>query len=302
MSPGSYFKFRMNDLRIKAESNLKGEIEYSVRNKDSIIQSPDEIRACIATAIQQTLWWGFDAEARMERLYKKGGISLLLKEADSIRPSNLKIRYYEKILNADTSLNADLPRILMAIGKIDDNMAKSVMLKKISLSLLNDSMVAKAWFNILDNLPSDMDKVSALNYLIDQDSMARKLVLPILHSTSHLQSDMDRANIYDKLLDKQMIGTDHFNYLLDRINLIGSDMDKQNLYRKLMNEKNLRPDQWVVLLLQISRLGSDMDKTNLLIEAAGKMPIDAQTRPAYLSVVKTIQNDMDYGRAMRAIN
>jgi len=302
MSPGSYFKFRLNDLRIKAESNLKGEIEYSVWNKDNIIQSPEEIRAFTATAIQQTLWWGFDAEARMERLYKKGGTALLLKEADSIRPGNLKIRYYEKVLNYDTGLNTDLPRILIAIGRTDDNMSKSIMLKKITPSQLNDSLVANAWFDVLKSIPSDVDKAGALNFLIDQDSVAQTLVLQILNAVSLIEPDIDRVHIYDKLLDKHLIGTLHFDYLLDRIATIGSDVDKQNLYRRLTDEKDLRPDQWVLLLMQISRLGSDVDKTSLLVETAQKMPLDAQTKPAYLSAAKTIHNDMDYGRAMRAIN
>ena len=145
-------------------------------------------------------------------------------------------------------------------------------------------------------------EIKAANFLIDQDSVAQTLVLQILNAVSLIEPDIDRVHIYDKLLDKHLIGTLHFDYLLDRIATIGSDVDKQNLYRRLTDEKNLCPDQWVLLLMQISRLGSDVDKTSLLVETAQKMPLDAQTKPAYLSAAKTIHNDMDYGRAMRAIN
>jgi hypothetical protein len=68
-----------------------------------------------------------------------------------------------------------------------------------------------------------------------------------------------------------------------------------------MEEKTITESQWISLLNKTSQLGSDMDKSNLMIEIAQKMPKTENLKLAYLKVAKSIGNDSDYGKAMRAV-
>ena len=68
-----------------------------------------------------------------------------------------------------------------------------------------------------------------------------------------------------------------------------------------MEEKTITESQWISLLNKTAQLGSDMDKSNLMIEIAQKMPKTENLKLAYLKVTKTIGNDSDYGKAMRAV-
>ena len=79
-------------------------------------------------------------------------------------------------------------------------------------------------------------------------------------------------------------------------------MDKLNLYEKLLNENGISDLQWAALLNKASLLGSDMDKTNLLISIAQKMPHTETLKENYRKAAKTIGNDSDYGRAVRALD
>ena len=89
--------------------------------------------------------------------------------------------------------------------------------------------------------------------------------------------------------------------MINRSAGLGSDMDKISLYKKLISEKNISELQWMDLIGRTSGLGSDMDKTNLLIEIAQTMPQTEVLRAACLKAAKSIGNDGDYGRAVRAI-
>ena len=79
-------------------------------------------------------------------------------------------------------------------------------------------------------------------------------------------------------------------------------MDKINLYQALMEGNKITDDQWVMLIDKTAGLGSDMDKSNLLVYIAQKMPRTEPVKASYLKAAKTIGNDMDYGRTLRAVN
>ena len=102
ISPGGYFKFRLNDERIKAESNLKGEIEYTIYDGKNNLGLDAEGKKLVAGAIREMINWGFDANARMERIYQKGGVPALLSELDSVKTDQVKILYLNRLLAIDS--------------------------------------------------------------------------------------------------------------------------------------------------------------------------------------------------------
>jgi hypothetical protein len=112
---------------------------------------------------------------------------------------------------------------------------------------------------------------------------------------------MDKANIYHKMITKGMIQGNSFDTLLNLASQLGSDMDKASLYRNLLDGENISEDQWVALINKSAELGSDMEKSNLLIEIARKMPKTEVLKTACQKGAKSIGNDSDYGRVLRAI-
>jgi len=85
--------------------------------------------------------------------------------------------------------------------------------------------------------------------------------------------------------------TGHFN----------DDNQKENLYKKLMGENNLSEEQWISLINQTANIGGDFEKSNFLIQLSQKMPKSDNVRAAYLKMAKTISDDSQYGRTVRAV-
>ena len=73
ISPGGYFKFRLNDIKVKAQSDMRGEIEYKIFDGKNDLTLNDEGKILATKAIKEMIYWGYDAEGRMERVYQKGG-------------------------------------------------------------------------------------------------------------------------------------------------------------------------------------------------------------------------------------
>src|SRR4030095_13161543 len=140
-----------------------------------------------------------------------------------------------------------------------------------------------------------------LQYLINQDSLSAASAEKVLALGGGISSDMDKANLFGKMIEKGLIRGPLFDSLLYYVSAVGSEMDKVNLYEKLLTENVISDSQWAALLNKVSLLDSDMDKTNLLVSIAQKMPHNETLKEKYRNAAKSIGNDSDYGRAVRAL-
>jgi hypothetical protein len=302
ISPGGYFKYRKNDIRVKAESNVRGTIDYTIYDGGNQVPFEGAGKELLAEAVKEMIYWGFDAEPRMERIYQKGGADALLREVDSVKTDQVKILYLNKLFAIDSLLPKLLPIIVKKIGVMGSDQDKMMFLTRINREQMKNPQTDSAYFAIVEKIGSDMEKVNALQHLIKQDSLTDDMVYKILVVGSGLGSDMDKANVFNQLISRNLLHGSLTENLIYYVSHMGSDMDKVHLYSTLINENKLTEDQWIILEEKVPSLGSDMDKSNLLVEIAGKMPKTDLVRAGYRKAAKSINNDMDYGKAIRALD
>lgn len=302
ISPGGYFKFRKNDLKVKAESNLRGEIEYAVLEGNNTIPPGDQEKLLIAFAIREMIGFGYDAEGRMERVYQKGGIQALLNQADSMKMDPVRMIYLNKLLSIDSLSPENLQLVTKKMETLGNDMDKANFLNKVTPEQFQNPAIAAACFSVLHSMGSDMDKSNVLQHIISQDSLSESFTDSILSISSYLGSDMDKSNIYNALINKGLIQGPLFDSMTTAISQMGSDMDKVNLYSNLVKQSHISETQWITLIAKAAQLGSDMDKTNLLISYTQKMPRTEPIKSAYTQAAKSVGDDFNYGKLMRAIN
>jgi hypothetical protein len=301
ISPGGYFKFRLNEVKVKAESDIRGEIEYKIYNGNNDLPLNEQGKFILSKAIHEMIYWGYDAEGRMERVYQKGGSQALINEMDSMKPDFLKILYLNRLFSIDSLPSEKKELVVRKVKLLGSDMDKAQFLNKISYVQFKNPVIATACFDIIRGMGSDMDKMNTIDHIIDQDSLSAENIIIILNLGSSMGSDMNKSNLYGKLIEKGLIRDSLFDSVAVLVSKMGSDMDKVNLYNKLLGTNPIAEGQWLVLINQSSTLGSDMDKANTLSEIAKKMPRTDPIKAAYTKAAKTIGNDNDYGRVMRAL-
>jgi len=301
ISPGGYFKFRLNDVKVKAQSDMRGEIEYKIFDGKNDLPFNDEGKLLVKKAIKEMIYWGYDAKGRMERVYQKGGSEALLREMDSLKDDQVKILYMKRLFLNDSLPSETQGLIVRKVNLLGSDMDKTQFLNQIKPSQFNDPSITAACFDIIKGMGSDMDKINALNHIIDQDSLTGGNMVTILNLGNSMGSDMDKSNLYGKLIDKNLIKDSLFDSLSVRISKMGSDIDKVNLFHKMLKIDPISENQWIILIGQSESLSSDMDKANLLSDFSKKMPKTDPLKTAYVKAAKTIGNDNDYGRVMRAL-
>jgi hypothetical protein len=301
ISPGGYFKYRRNEVIVKAESNLKGEIEYSIYDGQKKVKPDGEGKKLVAEAVHAMIVQGFDAKARMERIYQQGGKPALLREVDSMRFDPMKILYLNRLFELDSLSPEDLQLISKKIGSLGSDGDKNQLLKKFTTAQLQNQQTAVAYFLIVGGMGADMEKINAIQHYLETDSVTGENKKMVLAISSRLSGDMDKGSLYRQMIAKGMASGPFFDSLLNKISLMGSDLDKSNIYRNLMDSKDMSEEQWIQLLNKISNLESDLDKTNLLIDIAAKMPRTGRVKAAYDKSARSIHDDYNYGRAIRAL-
>ncbi|MDP9042287.1 MAG: hypothetical protein M3N30_09915, partial [Bacteroidota bacterium] len=211
ISPGGYFKFQKNNIKVKAESNLRGEVEYTIFDGKNRLPFDGQGKPLVAQALREMIDWGYDGDARMERVYKRGGIEALLKETDSMRTDQLKSLYLKRLLAIDSLSPESLPAIIRKIGSLNSDQDKVHLLSGISARQFSTPSSSSAYFKVLEGMGSDMDKAAAVYRLIDQDSVLDENIDRILAVTTGFHSDVDKANFFQKMIDKGLITGSHYD-------------------------------------------------------------------------------------------
>jgi len=265
--PGGYLKFRENDARMIAESNLKGEIAYQLYDGYNNLPLNDSGKRFISACIKKMIAAGFYTNGRAERINKKGGYRALIAELPNVQMQNGKTPYLDLIFSNDTLTGSELSNVIRQISNTVNDADKESLLTRITTARRKDSLVSMAYLDVVAGINEDVQKVNLLSRLIETDSLS--------------------AAVFNRIMDI----TAHFN----------ADIDKQHIYYQLADKTYLSEEQFVQIINVAANQHADIDKSNLLIHLAQKMPRTEKTRAAYLAAAKKINNDADYGRTVKII-
>lgn len=336
ITPGGFLKFKHNDEKFAAESNIQGEISYTMYDGSEQLILDEKGKKFLANAIHEMIELGYDAQGRMNRIYGKAGNKGLLAEVEKFKDDNLKGMYIDRLLKSDSLSKEEQLALVKQIGGLNADYQKENFLRRFTADQLKDSTLLQAWLRAVGPMGGETEKSNLLRYLIARDTVVSRQVFDqILDLAEHFNADWEKQNLLSQLIkrdtipsnridqllivigqfgddhtkadllsgliDKDSLSTDHFNNLLGLVDHFGNDWEKQNLYKKLIARNRLTEEQWTGLIDQIAHIGSDFDKSNFLVEVARKMPKTENLRSAYLHAAKTINDDSQYGKTLRAV-
>jgi hypothetical protein len=301
ITPGGYLKYKNNDKKMVAESNMQGDISYKLYDGDLPLSLDSTGKKRLAASIKEMISFGFHAEERVDLIARKGGKKALLDEAAKSTSSYIKVLFIDRLFKNDSLDKDDLLGMLKQIDGLDADYEKEKNLDRFSADQLKDSIIVQPWLNVVGHIGSTDTKKNLLIHLIEKDSIYPAVFGKILDISGNLSSDWEKENVLGPLIDKGAIPTDLFNRLLEQIAHFGSDYEKQNLYKKLIADNNMSETQWGSLIGQVAHLAADFDKSNLLLEIAPIMPKSEYLHTTYLLCAKTITSDEEYGKALRAV-
>jgi hypothetical protein len=301
ITPGGYLKYSFNDKKMFAESNLQGDILYTLDDGHQVLPLNDTGRKFLAASIREILADGYDAEGRADRVAARGGKKTLLEEAGKFRSSYIKGLYLDRLFKNDSLTRDDLVQMLTHIGELDGDYEKEQRLKRFNPEQLRDTAIVKAWLGIVEKFNGDEGKKNLLVHLLKKDSLSAVSFHSVLDVVGSMGSDWEKGNVLGPLIDKGDLTEGQIHRLLEIIRHFASDNDKENMYKRIIARNMLTEAEWASLIGDVALIAPDYEKSNLLVEIAKEMPNSDNLKAAYLKTARTIGADQEYGKAMRAI-
>lgn len=271
ISPGGYLKFRENDTKLSAESNLQGEISYTLFDGQKSLTLNDSGQRFVASVLRKMIRFGFCHDGRPERIYKKGGNRALLDELSGNLPmDNVSAPYIDLLFKGDSLTMDETMEVMQLIEKTGNEDEKMRLLEKFTTKQLKDSVIGLAWLSAAGRVGPEHYKRELVDHYMKLDSAGWAFA----------------GARYDSLL--KVIG--QFD-----------GMERSDLYKQLLGHGVGTDEAWISLIRAVGRQNEAFLKSDLLVEIAGKMPKNEKIKAEFLAAAKSITDDREYGKVMRAV-
>ena len=271
ITPGGYLKFRENDQTFKAESNLQGEISYTLYDGHNYLASLDDSgQRFVAGVLQKMIARGWYSDGRAQRIAQKGGNQALLTEISHLEMEGTADQYLDLLFKSDSLTETEQIALLKQIGHME-NSKKEEYLARFTQAQLKDSIIGTYWLATARDIWPDNNKKDLLMRYVGQVA--------------------DSTGLPNNRFDSVVAAAGH----------IGSDGEREDLYHLLIDSVKKTDAEWISLIRAGAAMENDNSKSDMLVRIAKKMPIDDSVKTEYKTAARTIRDDAEYGKAMRAI-
>jgi hypothetical protein len=197
------------------------------------------------------------AKSRVDRFYKKGGVSAVLGELDSFDSDYFKAAYIDLLLEKKLKNNG-LISVLNGLRRYvesDHHIAK-ILLNNQKVFISNDK-VLEAYLNTVNKINSDHYIITVLSRAIKDESISDKALDKIFDNLEQLDSDYYLDIVLNEYIDYRPISKQSVDKVLELSANMNSEHYKLELYKRLMKKSEVEEIGIGVFFPYISKMDSD---------------------------------------------
>lgn len=170
---------------------------------------------------------GFDAEARVQKILKRGGASAVLTEMTRLK-SDYARRVYSSVLLEQGNLSGEqLAKLLTQNSRaISSDYEKATLLIQVLKHNLTDRGVRASFFETLGTLSSDYERGRVLAILLKRDDLATETIMLALKSVGGMSSDYEKANVLIRASKTGAANESVRNAIIEAAHALGSDHER----------------------------------------------------------------------------
>jgi hypothetical protein len=203
---------------------------------------------------------------------------------------------------------------LIAVGNLDQAyVKKDLLLRYIGEDAGAGAGIAPDRFDavlaITGRFGSDYDEQEVYKRLADVPRLRTHdsaYTLPWLSAVGKLNESYMKKDLLLRFLPEDsnaggIVSVDEFDSVIAVTRRFQNSVDEQEVYKRLADLPVKSDPEWAGLIRAAGGLNEDYMKTELMLKIAQKMPRTDSLRSAYRTAAKSIREDMDYGKVMRAL-
>ncbi|HVM88688.1 MAG TPA: hypothetical protein VMT76_10915 [Puia sp.] len=196
---------------------------------------------------------------------------------------------------------AQINQIVDVVNSMQSDYEKSNVLKELIFKRTFAEENFDRTLDAISYVNADYEKVNLLKALIEKEKPSADHFNKLLDVTEHVNSDFDKANLIKEMIETGLPAGASFDKLLSAVVHTNSEFDRTNLLKDVIMKNISSQDQWISVINATASIESDYDKSNFLVTIAPDLPKTDSVKMAYLKVARTISQESDLGRAVKAM-
>ncbi len=306
LSPNGYFTIKDErtsvERKLEIESDASGNLKrtYFVEGRASTFDGAAQrwLSELLLEAVRQA---GFDAPARVERLFGQGGATRVLDEISQIRSDYVKKLYFNALLEKHNLDSASVQRAVRQVAReMSSDYEKSQVLTQVAKDYLDDKTVMAEFVEATITINSDYERARSLSTLLKRGDLNDAQLRTIFKSITGMSSDYEKAGLLIKLINAYKQDFADVPTLFEAVNGIRSDYERSRVLLTLLSKENSSKESLKLAIKSASGISSDYEKARVLMRVASLSKGDEEIRRALTDAAKTIGSEYERGRVLSA--
>jgi hypothetical protein len=170
---------------------------------------------------------GFDAEARVGRILRKGGANAVLAEITRLKTDYAR-RVYSSVLIEQGNLTSEqLAKLLAQSARtMGSDYEKATLLIQVLKNNLKDAGVRAAFFEMVGTMGSDYERGRVLAVLFKRSDLTAETLLAALKSVRGMGSDYEKANVLIRASKTEAANESVRAAIIEAAHALGSDYER----------------------------------------------------------------------------
>jgi beta-lactamase regulating signal transducer with metallopeptidase domain len=248
------------------------------------------------------------AEARVKRIYAKGGTGAVLDEIGRIDGDYARGEYLKQLFATAKLSPAEVTRAIGLIDAIGSDYERRNVLAALAGAAPLDAQQQKLVIGQAEKIGSDYERAELLTSMVPQLASQPDVREAWLHAAAKLGSDYEHRRTLTALLDNTQLDDAMLGEVITSANSIGSDYERRELLvsalRRVGDSERVAP----MYAKAVDSIGSDYERreallalirapkfgagaSNAVLDAAGSIGSDFECREVLVALARVMPND-----------
>lgn len=306
MSPDSYLKFTRVTFGVKRTIHVKsgsdGHLAYEFFiGKKKVNFKPEGEKWLKENLIEVIRSTSLGSEQRVDRIYKKSGVSGVLEEIDQIDNDFTKEAYFEHLFNKDQISQEEFVTILNAVReqiKSDNELSK--LYRKFPQKHIMSRRIGPVYFEAIRDMKEDYE-LSELMKNINKMNLDQENITRLVESTEAIKADYEKSRVLNEIMKKHSLDQKNLEEIIIRSEKIASERELTDVLENMIKLQTIN-EQNVIRILEISnKFSSDYEHARVLGSVIAKLDLKDKILKNILVNVNAMKVDSESSMILKEL-
>ncbi|WP_421919236.1 hypothetical protein [Marinifilum sp.] len=245
---------------------------------------------------------GMDLENRVNKVYKKSGISGFLKELEETRSDYYRSNMVRYLLK-NNSLNKNELRSLIREFpyRIKSDYELSRIYKKYNPIFIHDPEISEEFFKSLEELSSNYELSQVLKSVYRQNELNLNNFNRFIDAMDDISSSYEKSNLIKMALADNKLTKAQLDVLLDEVEEIGSNYEKSQIIKSIIKVDGLSSSNANKIIELTGSISSDYEMGLIINSMIHEEMLNQSNLDEFIDLLDNISSDYTFRRILNQL-